>query len=354
MNAFKLLLCLTSLFFLQCRGKCHDGIQFSHKNKHAVMPVVIRGNIASNVLIVFLHGGPGGSGLKKIGTRAFSELENDFAVVYWDQRASGQSKGGKQKKYLTLEQSVEDIDLLIDQLKIQFPASSIFLMGHCWGGGLGTAYLLDKTRQAKISGWIDVAGAHNNPKGDSLSMEWVKQYARNQIASDKEVGYWKNALKWYDKHPDFSSEALGHYLFVRKSHGYLKHEADSLGVYPGYKVKDLAKIPGEYIGYYLNYYQTLSKYIVSEYDFTDAMKEIEIPALVIWGRNDGLIPVTMGYEAFDALGTPCEEKQLVVFENTAHTVFYEQPVEFTKAVKSFINTFAPRKQSPVVRNNVNF
>ena len=61
---------------------------FCLKNKEASMPVVIRGKVNSDVLILFLHGGPGGTAMKKIGTRAFNGLEEEFGVVYWDQRGA--------------------------------------------------------------------------------------------------------------------------------------------------------------------------------------------------------------------------------------------------------------------------
>src|SRR5688572_130134 len=145
---------------------------FVLKKDGAKMPVVVRGNLESGILILFLHGGPGGTSLKKIGTRAFNSLEENYGVVYWEQRGADGSVGGMQKARMNLQQYIDDLDVLVDQLKITYSGSKLYLMGHCWGGGFGVAYLIDPTRQAKIAGWIDVAGAHNNPRGDSLSVEW--------------------------------------------------------------------------------------------------------------------------------------------------------------------------------------
>ncbi|MFZ6012785.1 MAG: alpha/beta fold hydrolase [Bacteroidota bacterium] len=316
---------------------------FLLKHKNATMPVVVRGNLESNVLIVFLHGGPGGTAFRKIGTRAFVKLEEDFGIVYWDQRGAETARGGTGKELMSLDQFVEDLDVLIDRLKKLYPQVSIFLMGHCWGGGLGTAFLIDKDRQSKVAGWIDVAGAHNNPKGDSLSVAWVKAHAMKMISQNEDVQYWSRALKWYDENPSFKSDQLGHYQFVRKAHGYQLVEGDSLGLFPCYTQKDLLIRPVKYISYYLNYYNTLSKFIISDIDLTPHMHKITVPSLILWGKKDGLIPVPMAYEAYTALGTPEAQKHLVLMEETAHTIFYEQPQLFVMNIKQFINSYTGEK-----------
>lgn len=309
---------------------------FYLKNKGAQMPVTVRGNMHSCALIIFLHGGPGGTSMKKIGTRAFTSLEDKFGVVYWDQRGSDGASGGTQKEHMHLSQFIEDLDLLVDQLQNRYPRHKLFLMGHCWGGGLGTAYLTDSRRQSRITGWIDVAGAHNNPRSDSLSAEWVKSCARKKIRSGEDLEYWKKALRWYDANPHFPSNALGHYSFVRKLHGYQFAQGDSLGTFPGYTTAEIVRQPVRYASYYLNYYLTLNKFIISDIDLTPAMKNIYTPSLILWGKEDGLIPVQQAYEAYRSLGTPPASKRLIIFENTAHTIYYEQPTRFVIEVTDFI------------------
>jgi pimeloyl-ACP methyl ester carboxylesterase len=244
---------------------------------------------------------------------------------------------------MNLNQFIEDLDRLVDKIHHLYPNSRLFLLGHSWGGCLGTAYLTDSLRQSKIAGWIDVAGAHNNIKGDSLSAEWVKDFAHQKIALGEEVRYWKHALRWYDKHPRFASDAMGHYNFVRKSKGYQFVEGDSLGLNPCYTTRDLLRSPLGYAAYYLNYYNTLNSLIISGLDLTPQMKNITLPSLIIWGDKDGIIPVEMAYEAYHAIGTDISKKDVIIFENTAHTIYYEQPYGFVKAVKEFLHSNSTRK-----------
>jgi pimeloyl-ACP methyl ester carboxylesterase len=332
---------------MQSQGEIKPTFYVIHDE--ASMPVVVRGKITSNVLILFLHGGPGGTALKKIGTRAFNSLEKEFGLVYWDQRGADGSRGGMVKRYMNLNQFIEDLDRVIDQLKLLYPTSEIFLMGHCWGGGLGTGYLIDEHHQSKVSGWIDIAGAHNNPKGDSLSAQWVKNYANNKIAANQDRRYWKKALNWYESNPSFTSSDLGHYSFVRKAHGYQKIKGDSLGQFPCYTTRDLFIKPHQYISYYTNYYTTLKRFIISDLNLTPQMSRIKIPSLILWGEKDGLIPVDMAIEAYQSLGTSVDKKELHIFLNTGHTIYYEQPVAFTTTVKDFIDRHKSKQSSPLAR-----
>ena len=135
--------------------------------------------------------------------------------------------------------------------------------------------------------------------------------------------YWKQALRWYDKNPVFPSNALSHYSFVRKSNGYQFVKGDSLGKYPCYTTQDIYKQPIKYASYYLNYLNTLNKFLISDIDLTPSMKNITVPSLILWGTEDGLIPLAMATEAYNALGTDPSKKRLVIFENTAHTIYYE-------------------------------
>ena len=115
--------------------------QFFVSNDDAVMPVYIRGNLESDVIILFLHGGPGGNASQATFIPSFQDIENSYAFAYWDQRASGLSQGNPDKSTFTVEQFVEDTYYVIEALNVRYPGKQIFLFGHSWGGALGAAYL---------------------------------------------------------------------------------------------------------------------------------------------------------------------------------------------------------------------
>jgi proline iminopeptidase len=332
-----------SFIVLLCCGEdpYKEGDFFFLVNKGANMPVTVRGNTASGILIVFIHGGPGGTALQKIGLPAFNALEKNYGTVFWDQRGSGSSQGNSPDKLLTLDQFVEDLDKLIDLLSAKYGAPKIFLMGHSWGGCLGTAYLTDNGRQNKIKGWIEVDGAHNNPLGDDFSFEWMTDFARQAIVSGIEVDFWKYALDWYVKNPNFTSDQLEHYAFLEKANGYVHDPAKKRdpATFPNYSYSYVFNSPADLTQALTNYNHVVKNFIISDIDLTGQMKNITIPSLIIWGKYDGVIPFPMAAQAFNSLGTNSSDKSILELTNSGHEGFYEEPDVFVSGVTNFVETY---------------
>jgi proline iminopeptidase len=333
------------LFFAFCLTTCredtfYEGDFFFLVHKKAQMPVAVRGNLSSNVLIVFLHGGPGGTALQKIGLPAFRDLEQRYATVFWDQRGSGSSQGNSPGSLLNLDQFTEDLDKLVDLLRARYPSAAIFLMGHSWGGCLGTSYLTDAARQQKITGWIEVDGAHNNPKADTLSMKFVRSFANSRIANGTDERFWNYVLDWYDANPNFTSDQLEHYAFVDKANGYLFNpDLSDTEKFPNYSFDYLFDSPANVTAALTNYHHVIHNFVISDIDLTPRMKNITLPSLIIWGAHDGIIPYPMATHALDALGTTPENKSLATLPNSAHNGFYEEPERFSEAVKTFVEKY---------------
>ncbi|HEU4510819.1 MAG TPA: alpha/beta hydrolase [Pyrinomonadaceae bacterium] len=85
-------------------------------------------------------------------------------------------------------------------------------------------------------------------------------------------------------------------------------------------------------GYTIN---SITESIIRGEDFLDAtVKTIKHPTLIIWGRQDGLVPLSEG-ERFnrDIAGS-----KLVVFEECGHVPNFEKPADFNAAVINFLTT----------------
>jgi len=336
----RLLIWVTLGLFACFDDTFYEGDFFYLVTRKAQMPVAVRGNVGSGVLIVFVHGGPGGTALQKIGLRAFNELEKDYGLVFWDQRASGSSQGNSARSDLTLEQFTQDLDQLIDVLAEKYHHPVIFLMGHSWGGCLGTNYLIDPLRQAKIRGWIDVDGAHNNPEGDDLSKQFVIDYAQQQIADGIETDFWTYVISWYAENPNFTTDQLEHYAFVEKAHGYIYDPALAQEEkFPNYSFSYLFESPANVTASLINYNSVIKHFIISDIDLTPRMAAITLPSLIIWGKHDGIIPYPMAQKALDALGTAPGNKRIVTLLNSAHNGFHEDPDAFIAAVQNFVEAF---------------
>ena len=109
--------------------------------------------------LVIMHGGPGldqGYLLPQL-----SELADQYQVILYDQRGSGKSVG-KSDQYITVEQFVEDLEVLRTSLGIE----KFILMGHSWGRVLALRYSVQY--QDNIFGLILCSTAPINNKGMEL------------------------------------------------------------------------------------------------------------------------------------------------------------------------------------------
>jgi pimeloyl-ACP methyl ester carboxylesterase len=69
------------------------------------------------------------------------------------------------------------------------------------------------------------------------------------------------------------------------------------------------------------------------YSFRDRLAQIEIPVLIVWGRNDLLVPVGDA-DRFERLIGPNARK--VIFEDTGHLAMLERPSRFNRLLAGFI------------------
>ena len=69
------------------------------------------------------------------------------------------------------------------------------------------------------------------------------------------------------------------------------------------------------------------------YSFREQLPEIEIPTLIVWGRNDVLIPVEDAYEFERLIG---DNARVVVFDDTGHLAMVERPSRFNALLADFI------------------
>ena len=66
------------------------------------------------------------------------------------------------------------------------------------------------------------------------------------------------------------------------------------------------------------------------YSFRERLPEIEVPALIVWGRNDILIPVEDAYEFERLIGANARAE---VFDDTGHLAMLERPVALQRAAR---------------------
>ena len=305
------------------------------RHKKADMPARIYGNGSEKVFLIILHGGPGGSGLQYRVNAIRTEIEKNNAVVYFDQRGSGSSQGNYSKKEVSIDIMAEDVLALVKIIKAKYGNDSkLFLMGHSWGGTLGPATLLKN--QSLFSGWIDVAGSHD-PKGTYDAYKtFFTNTANEQIGLGNSLDFWQNLLDLTQNvGSEFSPED---FITLNKD----AHKTEEILIKDGlvFEATSEGSISQNeltlkwnsmqatlYVTFKSNHYETVS--------FTERLKEINLPSIVLWGKYDLVVPTLFAQEAYDNLGSV--DKEMFIFENSAHSPMFNEPDLFADKVIGFIN-----------------
>jgi pimeloyl-ACP methyl ester carboxylesterase len=72
---------------------------------------------------------------------------------------------------------------------------------------------------------------------------------------------------------------------------------------------------------------------LTDYSFREHLPRIEVPTLIVWGRNDMLVPVADADEYQRLIGDNARRE---IFEDTGHVPMLERPSRFNALLKEFI------------------
>jgi len=309
------------------------------RNQGADIPAYVYGNTASKTFIIIVHGGPGGNGLEYRGYYS-KELEKDYAVVYTDQRGQGSSHGHYSKDDLTIDVMVTDLEVLFRALKDRYGAdASLFMMGHSWGGTLGSAYMVKDDLQHLLSGWIEVDGAHDIPMLNRAAIGMYIEYAEKEIAANRNTDKWQEILDFASsvdtskEIPDSTGGRINQY--GHEAEGLLDEvwqsdsaSGDAAGIFRQNPLTSL--ISGNFTSGQLNAE-------VEATSLTDQLHKIEIPCLFLWGRHDFVVPPRLATTGYQAVGST--DKKLVFFEHSGHSPMDNEAGKYIQEVQSFVEAY---------------
>ena len=321
-----------------------DTLHVRHNN--ADMPAYIFGNGASKVFLIILHGGPGGSGLEYRIGKYKDALEDKYAVVYWDQRGQGMAQGTYDKEDITVANIVEDVKALALTLRHKYGNDiDLFLLGHSWGGLLGSAFLTTNDYQDYIQGWIEVSGAHDFPELYRKSVSSYYIIGNEQIALGNDVTFWTEVLKRVDQidsldvnFDDFSYMNITARTVEEKltAKGFINTtDPDAVGNSLVNTVfinsRSLAAASGNKTN------ETLFKNELLNYSVTDQLHKITIPSLILWGEKDLVVPVQLAQQAYDNIGSI--DKEIILYPQSGHSPMVTEPDPFASDIIRFIEQF---------------
>lgn len=314
-------------------GKVEDLIYV--KNGKAKMPVRLYGDLDRNTIIIIVHGGPGGSGLDYRTGKYVEELEKRYVLAYWDQRGQGMSEG--RGGNMTVPLMAEDLLHVVKTIKNKYGSDKkIVLLGHSWGGALGTQFMVTPGYQNEIDGWIEADGAHDIPLLNKLAVSMFAQVAQEQIDTGNSLEFWQETLDWANgiDTNNISYDDGG----AINSKGYEAEEtllADAV-LYGSERVDYGSYRPMNVITSSLSGAVT-SNAIYQEVEslaLTDQLYRITKPCLFIYGKYDFVCPPELGLSALSRVSSA--QKKFVLFEFSGHSTMDNEPMKFVRTVEEFV------------------
>ncbi|MFT5724746.1 MAG: pimeloyl-ACP methyl ester carboxylesterase [Bacteroidia bacterium] len=308
------------------------------RNKGADMPAYVYGNITSNTFMILLHGGPGGNGLEYRGGQYVEDLEKEIAVVYWDQRGQGNSRGNKHDETLNMDLLLDDLDQLVLLLKHQYGADiNLFLYGHSWGGTYGTKYMMSEKRQSQFNGWIESNGAHDIPKLNKEAIKMFIAIGQEEFDKGNHTTDWKEILDFANGVDTLNiSDDEGGTI---NQHG---HKAggliDALKTAGDDEFKMPLRNPTDMISSSIAGGKTANTLMangIEDIALTDSLYKIKTPTLLLWGKYDFVVPPQLGYDAEALIGTT--DKELIIYEFSDHSPMNGEGAVYAADILRFIN-----------------
>ncbi|NQD68630.1 alpha/beta hydrolase [Bacillus haikouensis] len=255
--------------------------------------------------IFFIHGAPG-LGDCRGDIKAFSELGDQYRLVFMDMRGSGRSEG---KPPFTHEQWTADIE----EMRKQLVGGPIKILGGSYGGFLTLEYVL---RYPENVTHVLLRDTSADSTFDHLSID---QALESNL-------------------PGITEEGI-HRLFdgLVESNEELKEMFAA--IQPLYTVEydeEAVKARIDSIFYRYETHNYAFRYNKPNFNLVPRLHQISVPVLVTVGRHDWITPVVCS----EVIAEHVPKSKLVIFENSGHSPHHEENEAYLKLVVDFLTTTA--------------
>lgn len=294
--------------------------------------VQVRGADRKNPLMLFVHGGPGGSvaGMCHV---LQPEWEKKYTVVNWDQRNScmtylaNKENAGKISETGSLDDYISDIDGVIRFLHTVYDFKKVILAGFSWGSVIGAEYA--KRHPENVSCYIGIGQLINYREALKVTCERLEKLTEGTGDKAKIKKIAASVPKEDTMTPEFFRSVQ---MFSVIGTKYL---AKHTKAFPFFKLltspfldlngklamlrSDPALLKGTY--------RTLFSY-----DFRRNMN-FKVPVMFISGEDDFVCPYQLVSDSFEKIKAP--DKKIKLIRKAAHMCFFDQPDDFINEVVSF-------------------
>lgn len=258
---------------------------------------------SSGTPLVVVNGGPGFDHLYLRVSDAWDRLAGNRPVVMYDQRGNGRSGALPEGASCTLLDQISDLDALRRELGRE----QMDLIGHSWGGYLVMAYAIahpERVRRLIIA--------------DSAAPKWTDtEFIFNYVYPEAMERY--NRFESLDQvgDPGANAKVLLEYMSMLC---VSREKSDWLVA----KSKEF------------KYARSINERLNADLaprDLGPALETLTMPTLVVTGRFDINVAPSTAWKIHKRI----PGSRFVVFENSGHLPFYEEPDAWVRTLEGFLS-----------------
>lgn len=265
---------------------------------------------SDSIPILLLHGGPG---FTSEYLDSLEALADERPVVRYDQLGCGRSDRPDDPSLWNVARFIEEVKVLRRELGLE----RVHILGQSWGSMLAVDYVLT----GAVKGIVSLILA-----SPPLSIpRWV---ADTQKLLDEMPAEVRSTLEWHEREgftscPEYHAAVLEIY----------RRHLCRMQPWPAALERALAG--ASYVVYNAMWgpHEFSVTGCLADYDRTDRLSEITVPALLTCGRYDEATPAATAW--FQSL---IPGSRLAVFEESAHLSHLEEADRYVAAVREFLRS----------------
>ncbi len=256
--------------------------------------------------LIIIHGGPGFDHNHML---SFKNLADEFRIIFYDQRATGNSSGNVDTNSITVDNFIKDLEALRKKLNLE----KVNILGHSWGAVLGMFYGIQYSKNLDSLILLAPSGA---------STEFFDTYFKNireqTSPADRSV---MNEIEQSQAFKNQEIEAVKKYweILLRV---YFKDKslADNFNLDMGKNtIKNQSMV------------NSLLMNGLGDFNIYNDLSSITCPTLIIHGTDD-LLPYESSYKIHKFM----PNSKLVILENSGHFMFIDSEDRLFNIIRIFL------------------
>ncbi len=257
-------------------------------------------------------------------------LEDDFVVVYWDQRACGKSfSRAIPPQSLTLEQLITDTSELIQALTQRFNVAQLYVTGFSFGGTIAALAASRHPELVRAVVCVDLDVQFD--VAERVAYDFALEQATHR--SNKRA---LRELRRIGPPPHLNSKSFGtrakwvtNFGGANRQETYTRLLLKTLRQLVLSRDYALSDIVGTLRGMGFTQDQLLPD--LANLDLFQMLPRLDIPVFLLQGRHDYVAPASSAEQYYQTLHAP-KGKQLIWFDESAHMPQYEEPGKFRETL----------------------